>query len=267
MPARIKVVHTLPAILVLAFAARTNAWEGPPDVPATRSELKAFLEASKHNTPRLPLPPMSEADKAKLAKVNWSGADWSVYNNGRTRKFYLPIELADVSNLRGDDPAMTLGYRSQTTLFWIVSRANNCTYCMGHQESKLAAAGMNDDQIAELDGDWSAATEKDRAAFTLARKLTYEPHRMTDADIEAVRRFYTDAQVLEMVNAVANFNAMNRWTGALRIPQEEHRVYLTPTSTKYRDALSHQAPLDLEGRRSGQKCAKPAGRPALESRS
>ncbi|QEH38939.1 hypothetical protein OJF2_75490 [Aquisphaera giovannonii] len=247
-------------------AAAALADDGPPEVPATRPELKAFLEASKRNAPRLPMPPLSEADREKMAGASWSSADWSVYNNGRMRKHYLPAELADVSVLRGDDPAMTLGNRFQTMLFWIVSRANNCTYCMGHQESKLAAAGMVDDEIAELDGDWSAFTPRDRAAFGLARKLTYEPHRMARADIDALRPHFNDAQILEVVNAVANFNSMNRWTGALRIPQEEHRVYLTPTAAKFRELVSRQAPLDREARRPGRACAKPAARPPLESR-
>jgi alkylhydroperoxidase family enzyme len=255
-----------PALLtVLACAASALAADSPPEVPATRSDLKAFLDASKQNVPRLPLPPLSQADKAAMAKADWSGSDWSIYNNGRMRKYYLPAELADVSNLRADDPAMTLGSRFQTMLFWIVSRANNCAYCMGHQESKLTAAGLLDDQIAALDGDWSAFSEKDRAAFTLARKLTYEPHRLTDADIAAAKRFYTDVQVLEIIFAVGNFNAMNRWTGGMKIPQEEHRVYLTPTAPRYSSLRSLVAPLAADTSGSASATAAPSYRPPLES--
>jgi alkylhydroperoxidase family enzyme len=255
----------LASLTLLALAAPSLAGAAPPEVPATRTELKAVLEASKHNPPRLPSPPLSEADREAMARADWSGADWSIYNNGRMRKYYLPAELADLSGLRGDDPAMTLGGRFQTMLFWIVSRANNCTYCMGHQESKLAAAGLVDDQIAELDGDWSSFPETDRAAFALARKLTHEPHRITDADIDTARRFYTDVQVLEIINAVGNFNAMNRWTGALRIPQEEHRVYLTPTAPRYSSLRSLVAPLASDGSGSAPACAAPSLRPPLES--
>ena len=150
---------------------RRRAAERPGDPPRAEAPPRR-LEAER---PGLPLPPLSEADKAKMAKANWSGADWSVYNNGRTRKHYLPAGAGRRLRPRADDPAMTLGHRFQTMLFWIVSRANNCTYCMGHQESKLAAAGMDDDQIAALDGDWSEFPARERAAFAFARKLTYEP--------------------------------------------------------------------------------------------
>jgi alkylhydroperoxidase family enzyme len=134
---------------------------------------------------------------------------------------------------------------------------------MGHQEAKLAAAGLSDGQIAALDGDWSEFDPKERAAFAFAKKLTFEPHAITDADLDALRAHYTEPQILEMIVVNGNFNAMNRWTGALRIPQEEHREYLTATSEPYRDLLSRVAPL-AEG--SAPSCAPPAVRPALGTR-
>ena len=64
------------------------------------------------------------------------------------------------------DPNMTLDYAFKTMLFWIVSRSNNCVYCMGHQETQLPAFGVAEDRIAALDGDWSEFTLAERAAFT-----------------------------------------------------------------------------------------------------
>ena len=60
---------------------------------------------------------------------------------------------------------------------------------------------------------------------------------------------------------------MNRWTGALRIPQEEHRVYLTPTSEKYRDAHEPAGPAGSRGAaRPVGSAPGPRGAPPLESR-
>ena len=86
---------------------------------------------------------------------------------------------------------MTLDYAFKTQLFWIVSRTNNCQYCLGHQESKLLGAGMTEDQIAALDSDWSQFGPKEQAAYALARRITLEPHLLSDADIDAVRAHYT----------------------------------------------------------------------------
>ena len=244
---RIRIGSTIVAGLLLIGPARADepqAAGGVPPVPATRQQMKEALEASKRSTPRLPLPPLSAEERERAEK-----GDWAVVNNGRMRKFYLPPELTGAGFIREPDPAMSLGHPFQTMLFWIVSRGNNCTYCMGHQESKLAAAGVSEDLVAALDGDWAEYSDAQRAAFGLARKLTFEPYAIADADIERLKGFYNPKQILEIVLVTANFNAMNRWTGALKIPQEGHRVYLTPTAEKYRDRASRVAPLAAEAAR------------------
>ena len=244
--------------LLLPFLAQ--AGDGAPLVPSTRTDLKQALENSKHNVPRLPLPPMTEEEKVLASQpVDLSKGKFGVVNNGRMRKFYLPTGAVTGGLSRDPDPAMSLGYPFQTRLFWIVSRGNNCTYCMGHQEAKLAAVGMSDDEIAALDGDWSEAGSQERAAYEFTRKLTAAPHQITDADLADLRTAgYTNAQILEMVLVDSNFNAMNRWTGALRIPQEEHREYLTPTTDKFAALASRIAPATETGE---ARIAAPVQRP------
>jgi alkylhydroperoxidase family enzyme len=189
-----------------------------------------------------------------------------IINNGRMRKLYLPSEVTGGGFLREPDPAMTLNNTFKTMFFWIVSRVNNCRYCQGHQEVKLAGDGVKEDTIAALDGDWSEFTESERAAFAFTLKLSREPNRITDADIDRLRKHYSDLQILEIITAVGGFNAMNRWTGALAIPQEEHRVYLTPTSEKYKAIRTKVAPLPADAPSTGQVCASPADRGPLETR-
>ena len=185
-----------------------------------------------------------------------------IINNGRMRKLYLPAEVLGGGFLREPDPAMTLNNTFKTMFFWIVSRANNCTYCQGHQEVKLSGDGVKEETIAALDGDWSEFTEAERAAFAFTRKLTYEPNRITDADVDRLRKHYNDLQILEIITAVAGFNAMNRWTGALAIPQEGHRVYLTPTPEKFKDsaARSPRCPRTLPPRRRSVRGRPTGGR-------
>src|SRR5207248_9087407 len=114
---------------------------------------------------------------------------------------------------------MSLDGTFKTELFWIVSRANNCQYCLGHQEMKLAVAGLKEEEIAALDGDWSEFTPAQRAAFAFARKITVEPHRFSDADVNELRKHYTDLQILEMILSTAGNNAINRWKEGAGIPQ------------------------------------------------
>ena len=123
-----RVLIGLSMALLASPAARADDPKpaGVPIVPATHPELNQFLEGSKRNQPRLPLPPLTEEEKAKAGQ-----GDWSVVNNGRMRKLYL----SEISGggaagfVRDPDPALTLSSALKTMSFWIVSRANNCTYC------------------------------------------------------------------------------------------------------------------------------------------
>ena len=267
---------SMTALLAAALAATTagRADDGPSKVAATRQELKEQLERSKESRPRLPLPAPTEAEiaEAKARAESRAGSGLprgmggGIVNNGRLRQLHLDADLlgAGASGSREPDPAMTLDGTFKTMLFWIVSRANNCTYCQGHQEVKLKGDGVQEDTIAALDGDWSEFTPAERAAFAFALKLTREPHALADADVDGLRPHYNDLQILEIVMTVAGNNATNRWTGPLAIPQEKSRVFLTPTSEKYRAMRSLVAPLDSSS--PAPACARAASRGPLESR-
>jgi alkylhydroperoxidase family enzyme len=254
---------TLPGVCP---ASDTPASDTPTPVAATRPELKEQLERSKQSQPRLPLPPPTEEELAAAKARAGRGPMTGIINNGRMRKLYLPPEVLGGGFLREPDPAMTLNNTFKTMFFWIVSRANNCTYCQGHQEVKLAGDGVKEETLAALDGDWSEFSPAERAAFAFTVKLTYEPNRLTDADLDRLRTYYNDLQILEIVTAVGGFNAMNRWTGPLAIPQEGHRVYLTSTPEKYKAMRSLVAPLPVNVSSSAPVCAKPADRGPLETR-
>jgi alkylhydroperoxidase family enzyme len=255
-----KKLFGLTTLLALSAEMGTAA---PPVVAPTRPELKQQLEGSKKSKPRLPLPAPSDQE-IDAAKRSPNGMLSGIINNGRMRKLYLPAELVSGGFSREKDPAITLDYPAQTKLFWIVSRGNNCTYCQGHQESKLASAGVNEETIAALDGAWDRFTPAEQAAFAFTRKLTLRPDIITDADINALRPFYSGQAIVEIAMVVSGFNWMNRWTEGLAIPQEDHRVYLTPTSAPFQNFRSVVAPLDPSAK--GLACAAPSPRPALESR-
>lgn len=238
--------------LLFAPAADPKPASEPKVVPATREEEKAALEAHKKARPRLPMPPTEEGRGV---------------NNGRFRQYYL-AELGGAPGAgqgggfgqgggnREPEPNMTLDNTFKVKLFWITSRANNCYYCLGHQEQKLLVAGCSDDEIAALDSDWSKATDKEKAAYAFTKKLTHEPHKITTADLDGMKKHYTPTQVLEIVVTVAGYNSTNRWTDGLNIPAEETgafrrtdgkegpdlKTFQTPTNTKFANSSSIVAP-------------------------
>ncbi|MFO0870261.1 MAG: hypothetical protein U0935_15135 [Pirellulales bacterium] len=280
-------------ILTLALAGMAHdvraidSDQTPRPIPLTRPEMKQYLEDMKDRKPRIPLPELTDEDRAKLGERGDS-------YESRLRYHYLPggdtgrtapaggnaagamRRVEEVGRLGGfgfagggreADSDMTLDYAFKTQLFWIVSRTNNCQYCLGHQESKLLAAGMQEDEIAALDSDWSRFSPAQQAAYAYARKLTFEPQQIGDADIQGLRTHFTDKQILEMTLSIAGNNAINRWKEGAGIPQSSNggnfgtrrpgeaaptekterptarHSYLTPTSPQFASAVTKVAPV------------------------
>lgn len=273
----------------------------PRPIPLTRPEMKVLIEEMKARKPRIPLPELTAEDKEKL------GERGNGYE-GRLRYHYMPAGEMNAFGFGGGAGGRGTGNRGaggggagrgagggqganngeysldntfKVQLFWIVCRTNNCQYCQGHQESKLLRAGQKEDQIAALDGDWSVFTEAERAAFAYARKITFEPHLIGDADIDGLRKYYKDAQILEMTMSIAGNNAINRWKEGCGVPQSEggggfggnrdgepaeKHTYLTPTSDQYKKLVTKVAPLSIDEKTGLPTTNVICKRPALESR-
>lgn len=219
--------RSLLATGLLAAAAPAFA-DDPRPTPLTRPEMKRLLEDMKGRTPRIPLPPLTaeererygdRADAAYESRLRTLFMPWAGGGAGGRAGAGGPLGFGGQPGGGNADPAMTLDYPFKTQLFWIVSRANNCQYCLGHQESKLLNAGMSEDEIAALDGDWVGLTPRQQAAYAFARRFTLEPHKLSDADVAGLRRHFTDLQILEMVLSMAGNNQINRWKEGVGVPQ------------------------------------------------
>ncbi|MFM7077522.1 MAG: carboxymuconolactone decarboxylase family protein [Planctomycetaceae bacterium] len=264
--------HGLAALLALAPAPSLPAaesGEGPRPTPVTRPAMKRLLEDMKARPERIPLPEPSAEEIAAAG----DDAQALSYEN-RLRALFLPAtELRGYLGFGGSaprrpgapapkvviepDPAVTLDYGFKTRLFWIASRANNCQYCLGHQESKLLAVGMTDDDLARLDADWSGFPEREQAAFAFARKLSLAPGSVSDADVAACLAHYSPKEVLEMALSVGGNNAINRWKEGIGVPQspsggnsgwaqarpDGSHSYLTPTADRFAATASAVAVL------------------------
>lgn len=227
--------------------------------------MLAALEALKSRTPRLPLPAAEPAQETSAAATatqpsaaqpsaaqpsaagsgGASGLGQAVVNNARMRNYYLPTELRSSASSRQADPAMKFDNVFSVELFWIVSRVNNCHYCLGHQEVKLKAAGVTERQLFELDTNWKKFPADQQAAFAFARKLTYAPHAITSDDIDALRKHFEPERILEIAFLVGRYNSTNRWTDSLGIPQEDHREFLT--SDLPEEAVKVRSEVAIEG--------------------
>lgn len=213
------------------FAQDEDVVSQAKPVPQTRREMLAALEKLKQRTARLPFNP-EEVDSSQPS------GQLGVVFNGMMRRKYLPKEFQSAVASRGSDPSLQLDYQFATELFWIVSRVNNCHYCLGHQESKLKTAGVSEAALANLDADWSAFSEAQVAAFEFCRKLTAAPHKIGDEDWQRLAKHYSDQQILELAFLVARYNSTNRWTDSLGIPQESQRDFSSQLEASSLDRTS-----------------------------
>lgn len=207
----------------------------PRPTPVTRVEMKNLLENMKYRKERVSLPPISEEERnqsdgragsyesrlSSLYLPGGSGARGYMNFGGSSNRSPRPNNNRpnDGRPAQEQDPALTLDYGFKTRLFWLASRVNNCQYCLGHQESKLLAVGMSDDEIGALDLDWSSFPPGEQAAFALARRLSLEPQRLSDKDLDACREYFSELQILEMILSVSGNNAINRWKEGVGVPQ------------------------------------------------
>lgn len=246
----------LPALILTLLCGRAVQADDPA---LTRPELKARLEALKERTSRIPLPPPTAEEVA---------AGKSLVNNGRLRSLYLPASWTSwlISGWGGARPAtggsaaalnalqQQPDYAFKTRVFWVVSRTNDCQYCLGHQELKLKKTGMTDNQIAALDVQWDLFPAAEQAAMRAARKLTIAPHRFSGSDLQDLRGYFDDANTIDLLYTIARYNAVNRWTSATGIPQDvsfggEAKTELnSPTAEEWSDRQSSVAPVDVEDR-------------------
>jgi len=278
----------------------------PRPIPLTRPEMKQMLEDVKARKPRIPLPELTEADRLKLAEraESYEARVRYHYLSGDEQWSQMRVNLpaTSVNNAtalslphglvpRPQDPKMTLDNGFKVELFWIVSRANNCPYCIGHQESKLLGAGRSEDRIAALDGDWSEFTPAEQVAYAFAKKYTYQPHMMNDKDISGLKKFYTEEQIIEMMLSMAWNNSINRWKEAIGVPQNVEEggysrmaslgtslagskpqpnnlprgSYLTPTSPEFNDKITQVASFAASPKFGNSTAAPVCARPSLET--
>lgn len=251
--------HLFIAMCAGALCATGWAAESGNEPTRTRPEMKKRIEALKDREARIPLPPLTAEETASGRRS---------VNNGRLRALYLPESwqtnrstTTATQTSRPQNVSATLNqlqqapdYAFKTRLFWIVSRTNDCQYCLGHQELKLRRAGMLEDQIAALDSKWTVFPPEEQAAMRVARKLTLTPHLIADDDLAPLRQYFTDAQIIDMIQTIAGYNSTNRWTASTGIPQDrsfgsdEPSQLDTPTSPEFAKVDTKVAPLDYQPR-------------------
>jgi uncharacterized peroxidase-related enzyme len=125
----------------------------------------------------------------------------------------LLLELADEA---------LLPKRSLEIAIVVVSKLNECAYCVAHHTPRLVDQGLSADTVARiLEPDCPGLTPLDRLVRDYAVQVTTEPNRIRDGVFTELRMHFTEEQIVELTVRTALCGFFNRVNDALGIGLEE----------------------------------------------
>ena len=104
------------------------------------------------------------------------------------------------------------------------SHINSARYTLAHAAAMAHAAGIDEDQFAELASvrcvSSASFSDRERAALVWAEHVAQNTAKHHDPVFAELKRHYSDAQIVELTALCASTNMVNRIHNALRVPVE-----------------------------------------------
>lgn len=135
----------------------------------------------------------------------------------------LPRALSALTSLvRASE---TLGQRLIDLVYLRASQLNGCAFCV---EMHVAEAGLHGEAPERLHAlaTWRESgrfDERERAALAWTERLTRLDAGVTDEQYEAVRRHFSDRELVELTFGIGVINLWNRLNVAFGTPAEKGR--------------------------------------------
>jgi len=104
----------------------------------------------------------------------------------------------------------------------VVSKLNQCDYCVAHHTPRLVEQGLAAETVARiLEPDCPGLDPVDRLVRDFASQVTTRPQQMRDAMFEALKQHFSEAQIVELTLRIALCGFFNRFNDALQIGIED----------------------------------------------
>ena len=118
--------------------------------------------------------------------------------------------------------ARTLPKRYLEIAIVVVSKLNECHYCVAHHKPFLTVEGLSPDAVDRLlDPDNPELDDTDRLVVEYARAAWEAPQRIPDRLFDRLRAQFSEAQIVELTLRTTLCGFFNRFNDALRIEEEE----------------------------------------------
>jgi len=193
-------------------------------------ELQERLSLQRRRQTRLRIPEWSEfADKLPEGLMEKpSDIVWYRIAFGYADELAVPFEI--YMRTAGTEISKNWDRIFGNSVFWIVTDAMKCPYCMGHCEMNWEVAGLDQDQIAKRSevlagNDWSMFTPAQQHALAFGRKLTKTPWAVTRADMDQLREGLGQQRALFMALQASRYNYMTRISNGFQLTLESTNVF------------------------------------------
>ncbi len=104
----------------------------------------------------------------------------------------------------------------------VVSKLNECTYCVAHHTPRLVDQGLAPETAANiLEPDCPGLDEVDKLVRDYAVQVTTKPQYRRDAMFERLGQQFTEAEIVELTLRTALCGFFNRFNDALQIGMED----------------------------------------------
>jgi uncharacterized peroxidase-related enzyme len=105
----------------------------------------------------------------------------------------------------------------------VASRTAGCRYCMAHTAGGALHFGIEEQKLAAV---WEFRTsplfsEAERVALDFTIAAASVPNGVTDEMFAAMRKHWSENQIVEIIAVIATFGFLNRWNDTMGTPLEE----------------------------------------------
>lgn len=193
-------------------------------------QLVGRLEEQKNRASRIPVMEPTEVEKYVWPQLYSPSAATEIVWHNVTWGYQAPLVNHWFFALRKfREESENLGPFRQS-VFWVVTRATQCNYCMGHTMMLMEVAGMNLGEIRDhcqvlSSGDWSSFTPDQRAMLHFARRLTSNPLHVSRDDVELLRDQLGELGAVDALWHISWCNFMVRVSNAFQMPLEKRNVF------------------------------------------
>ena len=105
----------------------------------------------------------------------------------------------------------------------VASVAAGCRYCQVHTAGSAHRLGVPADKVEAL-YDFETSPffdDAERAALRLGRDAGIQPNATTPDHFEALRKHYSESQIVELTAVIATFGFLNRWNDTMATELED----------------------------------------------